>query len=128
MLGVHAPQHRENGVVAEAAFFVPGRNEEASPTHYTMAPQDVIAAFRQFREQGLQLGAIVHSHLRGPATPSVSDVNEWNYPEALMVIVSFASQPPDVRAWRVVEKEGMAIVQPVAIQHAEPSKPVSGEA
>lgn len=128
MLGVGTPQRRENGVFAEAAVFVPGRNEEASPTHYTMAPHDVIAAFRQFREQGLQLGAIVHSHLRGPTTPSVSDVNEWNYPEALMMIVSFASQPPGLRAWRVVEEEGMSIVQPVAIQHAEPSEPVSGEA
>lgn len=128
MLGVHAPQRTKAGVVAEAALFVPGRNEEESATHFTMAPQDVIAAFRLFREQGLQLGAIVHSHLQGPATPSVSDVNEWNYPEALMMIASFANQPPALRAWRVVEDQGMALVQHVAIQHATPSKSVSGEA
>lgn len=116
MLGVHAPEQGGGGIDAVAALFVPGRNEEESPTHFTMAPHDVITAFRRFREQDLHLGAIVHSHLQGPATPSVSDVNEWNYPEALMVIASFAHQPPTLRAWRVVEDEGLSMVQHVAIR------------
>lgn len=121
MLGVHAPVRTETGAEAIAALFVPGRNTEASPVRYTMDPQDVIAAFRTFREQNLQLGAIVHSHLRGPATPSTSDVNEWNYPEALMVIASFAEHPPALQAWRLVEEQEMAIVQHVPIQlQAEP--------
>src|SRR5690606_29032366 len=58
MLGVHAPVRTETGSEAIAALFVPGRNTEASPVRYTMDPQDVIAAFRTFREQNLQLGAI----------------------------------------------------------------------
>jgi proteasome lid subunit RPN8/RPN11 len=116
MLGVYSPVRTDTGVEAEAVVFVPGRNIEHSPTHFTMDPHDVIAAFRRFRERGLQLGAIVHSHLKGPATPSVSDVNEWNYPEALMMIASFANQPPTLRAWRVVEERDMAVVQHVAIR------------
>ena len=116
MLGANAPVQHEHGVEAVAELFVPGRNEVDSPTHFTMAPLDVITAFRLFREQGLHLGAIVHSHLQGPATPSVSDVNEWNYPEALMVIASFAMHPPTLRAWRVVEDDGMAVVQHVDIR------------
>ena len=116
MIGVQAPVHHENRWESVAELFVPGRNEEDSPTHFTMAPLDVITAFRRFREHDLQLGAIVHSHLRGPATPSVSDVNEWNYPEALMMIASFANHPPSLRAWRVVEDEGMAVVQHVDIR------------
>lgn len=116
MLGVHAPVREESGMEAVVAMFVPGRNQEQSPTHFTMEPHDVIAAFRCFRENGLQLGAIVHSHLQGPATPSVSDVNEWNYPEALMMIVSFSNHPPALRAWRVVEEQGMAVVQHVSIR------------
>ena len=116
MLGVQAPVQHEGGLEAVAELFVPGRNEEDSPTHFTMAPLDVITAFRRFREQGLHLGAIVHSHLQGPATPSVSDVNEWNYPEALMMIASFANHPPALHAWRVVEDEGMAVVQHVDIR------------
>lgn len=121
MLGVHAPVRTETGTEACAALFIPGRNTEASPVRYTMDPQDVITAFRTFREQGLRLGAIVHSHLRGPATPSTSDVNEWNYSEALMLIASFAEHPPALQAWRLVEEQGMAIVQHVPIQlHTEP--------
>ena len=116
MVGAKAPVQTDDGVEAVAELFVPGRNEEDSPTHFTMAPQDVITAFRRFREHGLQLGAIVHSHLQGPATPSVSDVNEWNYPEALMLIASFAVHPPTLRAWRVVEDDGMAVVQHVDIR------------
>lgn len=121
MLGVRAPVRTDTGIEATAALFIPGRNTEASPVRYTMEPLDVIAAFRRFREQDLHLGAIVHSHLRGPATPSTSDVNEWNYPEALMLIASFAEQPPALQAWRLVEEQGMAIVQHVPIQlDAEP--------
>lgn len=116
MLGVHPPIRTKTGTEAVAALYLPGRNTEASPVRYTMDPQDVITAFRTFREQNLQLGAIVHSHLRGPATPSTSDVNEWNYPEALMMIASFAEQPPSLQAWRLVEEHGMAIVQHVSIQ------------
>lgn len=121
MLGVHKPVRTDTGTEATAALFIPGRNTEASPVRYTMDPQDVFAAFRTLREQGLHLGAIVHSHLRGPATPSTSDVNEWNYPEALMIIASFADQPPALQAWRLVEEQGMAIVQHVPVQPgAEP--------
>lgn len=116
MLGVHTPIRTDTGIEATAALFIPGRNTEASPVRYTMDPRDVIAAFRTFREQGLRLGAIVHSHLRGPATPSISDVNEWNYPEALMLIASFAEHPPALQAWRLVEEQGMTRVQNVPVQ------------
>lgn len=131
MLGVHTPTRTKTGIEAVAAHFIPGRNTEASPVRYTMDPQDVITAFRTFRERGLHLGAIVHSHLRGPATPSTSDVNEWNYPEALMLIASFAQHPPPLLAWRLVEQQGMAIVQQVPIQLHEgamSSESLSGEA
>lgn len=121
MLGVHTPVRTDSGIEAVAAMFIPGRNTEASPVRYTMDPHDVVAAFRTLQQQELHLGAIVHSHLRGPATPSTSDVNEWNYPEALMIIASFADHPPALQAWRLVENEGMAIVQHVAIAaHAAP--------
>lgn len=115
MIGAHAPTVGESGRFARAEMFIPGRNIEQSPTHYTMDPQDVIRAFRLFRDQGLELGAIVHSHIASPATPSTADVNEWNYPEAIMMIASFAHQPPVLNAWRIVEDAGMAIVQNIAL-------------
>lgn len=120
MLGVHTPFRTETGTEAVAALYIPGRNIEPSPVRYTMDPADVISTFRRFGEEGLHLGAIVHSHLRGPATPSVSDVNEWNYPEVLMLIASFAEQPPVLNAWRLVEDDGMTVVQfvPISVTNA----------
>ncbi|MCO5217882.1 MAG: M67 family metallopeptidase [Thermomicrobiales bacterium] len=117
MIGAHSPQETDYGTIARAAVFVPGRNTDFSPTHYTMDPLDVIRAFRLFREQGLELGAIVHSHIASPATPSVTDVREWNYPEAMMMIASFAHQPPELRAWRIVEQDGLSRVQRIVIEN-----------
>lgn len=121
MLGVHAPVRTETGSEVTASLFIPGRNTEQSPVRYTMDPQDVIAAFRRFRESSLVLGAIVHSHLQGPATPSVSDVNEWNYPESLMMIASFASHPTDLQAWSLVEEQDITRVKRVQILHESDS-------
>ena len=121
MLGVQPPVRTETGSEVYASLFIPGRNTEYSPVRYTMDPQDVISAFRRFRENNLVLGAIVHSHLQGPATPSVSDVDEWNYPESLMMIVSLASHPTDVQAWRLVEEQDITRVQRVQILHTSDS-------
>lgn len=119
MLGVSPPVRGPQGTHATASLYVPGRNVDESPTTFTMDPNDVFRAFREFREQGLVLGAIVHSHLRGPATPSETDVNRWHYPEALMLIASFAQQPPALASWRVVEQGNLAVVQGVQLRVTE---------
>lgn len=116
MIGALSPREMHSGTVARAEIFVPGRNMDLSPTHYTMDPHDVIHAFRLFREQGLELGAIVHSHINSPPTPSETDVREWNYPEAIMMIASFAQQPPELRVWRVVEEQGLSRVQRITLE------------
>lgn len=91
---------RDAGIARATAYF-PGENIDASPTRFTMHPQDVITALDTISREGWELGAIVHSHLKGPATPSSNDIDEAYYPDALMVIVSLAHLPPDVRAWRL---------------------------
>lgn len=84
-----------------AVHFFRGTNVHASATRYTMDPEEVIAALRAIREHGWHLGGIVHSHLAGPATPSAVDLREAHYPDALMIIVSFASSRFDMRAWLI---------------------------
>ncbi len=86
--------------IAMATAFFPGENIDSSPTRFTMHPRDVVTALDTMSAQGWELGAIVHSHLKGPASPSRTDIEEAQYPESLMVIVSLAHVPPDVRAWR----------------------------
>lgn len=84
-----------------AVHFFRGTNILVSATRYTMDPEEVIAALRVIRENGWHLGGIVHSHLAGPATPSAVDLREAHYPDALMIIVSFASSRFDMRAWLI---------------------------
>ncbi len=117
LLAVAPPVPALDGVhVAEAVRFYPGTNIEASPSRFTMEPAEVISALREIREAGWQLGAIVHSHVTGPATPSTTDLREAHYPEALLLIVSFADQPAQMRAWRVVREDDLKVVQPVTIE------------
>ncbi len=82
-----------------ATCYYPGTNQDRSPTRYTMAPDEVLRSFLDMEQRGWRLGGIVHSHPVGPPTPSPTDVREFHYPEALMVIVSLAGDAPDLRAW-----------------------------
>ena len=117
LLAVAPPARDEADVlVVDGVRFFPGTNVDASPTRFTMDPAEVLAAFREMREAGWELGAIVHSHLSGPPRPSPTDLREAHYPDALMLIVSFADQPATMRAWRVVPEHGLTVVQPVPIE------------
>lgn len=114
LLAVGEPFRDEDGLHAvEAVRFIPGTNIDRSTSRYTMAPEEVVRALREIRDAGQRLGAIVHSHLKGPATPSATDVREAHYPDALMVIVSFAVQPATAGGWRVVPEDELAVVQSV---------------
>jgi len=79
--------------------FYPGSNIDASPTRFTMDAREVIDAFRHMEQRGWRLGAIVHSHPNAPASPSPTDLIEALYPAALMIIASFRSEDPELRAW-----------------------------
>jgi proteasome lid subunit RPN8/RPN11 len=79
----------------------PGTNELASPTRYRMAASEVVAAFREMRERGWRLAGIFHSHPTTPPTLSAVDLREANYPDAALVVVSFAGASPEVAGWRL---------------------------
>lgn len=55
---------------------------------FQMNPKEQINAMRQMREYGEELVAIYHSHPHAPALPSVTDLNEAEYPDAAYLIVS----------------------------------------
>lgn len=79
--------------------FFPGVNIDRSPVRYTMDPREVIDAMWWMRTLGWQLAAIVHSHPRTPPTPSLTDRAEWYYPEARLLILSFAGDEPEIGCW-----------------------------
>ena len=83
-----------------ATAFYGGRNIDRSPTRFTMDPGTVLGALLDIEAHGWVLGAIVHSHPSGPATPSPTDLAEARYPGVLFGIVAMNRVPPDLRFWR----------------------------
>jgi proteasome lid subunit RPN8/RPN11 len=65
-----------------------------------MDPVQVARAYTEMREHGWQLGATVHSHPTGEATPSARDLREGFYPHAWMMIVALVGPEPEIRVWR----------------------------
>lgn len=86
-----------------AVAVYPVRNAAASPLRYEMDPKDQLRVFEQLDEDGLEVGAIYHSHTRSAPLPSQTDINLAFYPDAIYVIVGVAEADDDVRAWRIVD-------------------------
>lgn len=79
-----------------ACTVVPVTNAAHSPVRFSMEPLELLAALNQFEEQGLDVIAIFHSHPAGPVGPSATDVAEFNYPGAAVLIWS-----PVGKEWQI---------------------------
>ena len=90
--------------------FIPMENVLASSTAYEMDPAQLIGTFRDLRSGGEELLAIYHSHPRGPARPSTTDIDRAYYPEAVHLIVSLADpECPQAAAFRIIEGESLEV-------------------
>ena len=117
LVAVHPPMSDGR---AEVTRIFPGTNIEASPYRFTMDPMEVVSADREMRRRGWVLGAIAHSHVASPATPSATDLREAFYPAALMLIVSFQDhadgRTPAFGAWRIDGSGSPRTIAQVPIQ------------
>jgi proteasome lid subunit RPN8/RPN11 len=121
-LVAHAREDSPNeccGLIAsrdgEAVRVVRVTNAAASPLRYEMEPREQLAAITAIDDDGLEIGAIYHSHTRSAPEPSQTDINlARNWPDPVYVIVGVAGPEDDVRAWRIggdaVEQVGLDIV------------------
>jgi [CysO sulfur-carrier protein]-S-L-cysteine hydrolase len=87
----------------ELRTFHPARNADASPYRYSVDADDLLRITVAIDDAGDEVAAIYHSHTMSRATPSRTDMELAFWPEAAYVIVSLASDPPDIRAWRLLE-------------------------
>jgi [CysO sulfur-carrier protein]-S-L-cysteine hydrolase len=94
-----------------ALRFEPMRNKAASPYRYEIHPEDLLRLTIETDDADQVFWAIVHSHVRSPAYPSPTDVGLALYPDALYVLVSLATDQPELRAFRIVDSE----IHPVEI-------------
>ncbi|HEV2754337.1 MAG TPA: M67 family metallopeptidase [Actinomycetota bacterium] len=73
-------------------------NTENSPVRYALHGKEQLAAENTIAANGWELGGIFHSHTHTEAVPSPTDVRKAIEPVPY-VIVSFADDPPSIRAF-----------------------------
>jgi proteasome lid subunit RPN8/RPN11 len=107
---------------------VAGDDGNGSPFRYLMDPMRQFRLEQQRDETGEMLYAIYHSHVASPARPSQTDerqaffppgefhAGDLAYPETYYILVSLASDPPDVKAWRVLRPATPSDERPVVIE------------
>jgi proteasome lid subunit RPN8/RPN11 len=81
------------------AFAYPLTNAAPSPVSYTVDPDEHFHALRHAESRGWVIAGVFHSHPRGPATPSVIDVQTALEPEWVYVI----AVTDEVRGFRIRE-------------------------
>ena len=83
--------------------FVGMRNVAESPFRYLMDPLEQLELLEAVDDADEVVWGIVHSHVDSPPYPSPTDIGLAAFPEAVYVLASFASEPPELRAWTIVE-------------------------
>jgi proteasome lid subunit RPN8/RPN11 len=89
------------GTGTRVSSFHPLRNELASETRYSADNKELLAAHVALRESRAEILAIYHSHPRGQAVPSRTDLAENYYETCPRIIVSLCAEPPEVRMWQL---------------------------
>ena len=95
-------------------------NASASPVRYALDPKEQLAAYQALEKEGWDLGGVFHSHTRTAAYPSPTDVRMASE-DVPYVIVSLASDPASIRAYRIIKErwdaeEGEIKEVPVTIE------------
>jgi proteasome lid subunit RPN8/RPN11 len=95
-------------------------NASASPVRYSLEPKEQFAVYKTLDDKGWDLAGVFHSHTRTEAYPSPTDVRLASE-DVPYLIVSLASEPPVIRAFRIVKEawtdvEGRVEEVPVGIE------------
>jgi proteasome lid subunit RPN8/RPN11 len=79
-------------------------NAARSPVRYSLEPSEQLAVYNALDEQGWDLGGVFHSHTHTEAYPSPTDVRLASE-DVPYVIVSVATDPAEIRAFRIIKSE-----------------------
>lgn len=82
--------------------FVGMHNAAQSPFRYLMDPDEQLRVLLEIDDNDEVVWGIVHSHVASPPYPSPTDIGLAAYPDAIYVLASFESEPPELRAWTIV--------------------------
>jgi [CysO sulfur-carrier protein]-S-L-cysteine hydrolase len=78
-------------------------NIHASPMKFEIDPKELLDLHNAIEEEGGELGAIYHSHVRSRPYPSQTDVNfAANWPGVEWIIIGLAAgEEPEVRSYLI---------------------------
>ena len=79
-------------------------NAAQNPVRYSLEPSEQLAVYNTLDEQGWDLGGVFHSHTHTEAYPSPTDVRLASE-DVPYVIVSLATEPAVIRAFRIIKSE-----------------------
>lgn len=83
---------------------------------FLLDPKQQIAAMAGMRERGESLFAIYHSHPAAPAQPSLNDLDQFAYPDALCLIISLNIKGVlEMRGFKITENQSIEI--PLTLLH-----------
>jgi len=91
-------------------------NIDESEEHFSFDPKEQFVAVKAAREEGLDLGAVYHSHPATPARPSQEDIRLAYDPQISYVIVSLADGQADVKSFKI--KDGQVTPEDIEIVEA----------
>ncbi|MEM7118223.1 MAG: M67 family metallopeptidase [Chloroflexota bacterium] len=81
----------------------PIHNILQSPVAYKMDPHQQIQTMLKIEDQGWELTAVYHSHPKGAAYPSETDVAQAYYPDTIQLIVSLQDvKNPQMRGYTII--------------------------
>ena len=87
-------------------YHYPIYNIQQSPVSFEMDPQQQIETMLAIDSQGQQLLAMYHSHPKGLAIPSPTDIAQATYPELVQFILSLQTwERPSLRAFTIIENQ-----------------------
>ncbi len=95
------------------------KNVAATPERrFELEARRMVQTIFDFERDGLEPGAIWHSHPHGEPLPSLKDIREASWPEACQLIIGIGSGQPQLAAWRIADGEVERV--PLHIGHSSP--------
>jgi len=93
----------QSGPPLRAARAYRAVNTAASPLRFEIDGREVLSLIEQIEDEGLELGAIYHSHTRTAPYPSQTDINfAAHWPGVQWLIVGLAAgAAPEVRSYLI---------------------------
>jgi [CysO sulfur-carrier protein]-S-L-cysteine hydrolase len=110
------------GPPVQAARVHRAANIHASPLRFEIDPKELLGLWQAIEREGLELGAIYHSHVRSAPRPSQTDINfAANWPGVEWIIVGLAGDSePEVRSYLI--DGGQVSEVPLEVLDREPTR------